>query len=177
MGKSGFTKKDSFWPRRDNCFWCDEAVSIYALCCPHCGHPGPGLAWKENLKKISFRIAPQKRNMLSWNPLLSLCVKWSDSNGKVFSDIYETNFGPEAYSKDYLAEIEVPANAHVSASMTIYIEGRGDDFGETLYLLPTDEQKTVISEPGIYEIVLDKVPKAIWFKTTFKDAFTINRIG
>lgn len=165
-----------FIPKGVNCAWCDKGISPRAACCPYCGHPGPGLEWKNNPKKISFKITPQVPNKW-WTFYIKLFAEWSVLNGKVIGAEYSTAFYSTDSFKDYLLEIEVPPNAHVSVSAKIDIPGSGDDFGETLYLLPTDEQKTVISEPGIYEIVLYKVPKIIWFKTKFEDAFTINRIG
>lgn len=159
-----------------NCDWCDKSISPRAACCPYCGHPGPGLEWKNNPKKISFKITPQVPNKW-WIFYINLIVEWSVSNEMVLGASCSTAFYSRDSLKDYLLEIEVPPNAHVSVNLNIVIPGSGDDFDTTLYLLPTDKQKAEISEPGIYEIVLDKVPKAIWFKTTFKDTFTINRIG
>lgn len=159
-----------------NCDWCDKSISPRAACCPYCGHPGPGLEWKNNPKKISFKITPQVPNKY-WIFHINLFAKWSVSNGMVLGADYSTAFYSKDNFKDYLLEIEVPPNAHVSVSAKIVIPGFGDDFDETRYLPPMDEQKTVISEPGMYEIVLCKKPQKGWLITKYIDAFKINRIG
>lgn len=158
------------------CDWCDKSISSGSACCPYCGHAGPAFEWKNNPKKISFKITPHVLNGFA-TFYVQLIAKWVGSDGMDLSAYYCTEFYERDSTKDYLLEIEVPQNAHVSVSLKMVIPRGGDDPDETCYFPPMDEKKTVISEPGMYEIVLCKKPKKGWLITKYIDAFKINRIG
>lgn len=158
------------------CDWCDKSISPRAACCPYCGHPGPGLEWKNNPKKISLKFTPPVLgNMCCFH--VGLNAEWSISNGSVLHAVYHTEFYQSNSLKDYLLEIEALPNAHVSVHLRMEDDDPRDDFGGTFFYPPMNEQGAIITEPGMYEIVLCKIAKKGWFITKYIDAFKINRIG